>query len=135
LVPLEQWAIEDETEQEEGTIIVEDVAEQLPPVAVDDSFGVRAGEQVVLPVLLNDHDPNKKDVLTIDPESIAGGLADPDFGDLSLVADGQSLVVNVRAGSGQTSFTYAVTDGSAVSPPATVTLAVAPGEVNSAPVW
>lgn len=135
LVPLEQWAVEDETEQEEGTIVVEDVAEQIPPVAVDDAFGVRAGEQVVLPVLLNDHDPNKKDVLTIDPESIAGGLADPEFGDLSLIANGQSLVVNVRAGSGQTSFTYSVTDGSAVSPPATVTLAVAAAEVNSAPIW
>ncbi|MGO2746704.1 Ig-like domain-containing protein [Microbacterium sp.] len=135
LVPLEQWAIEDDTEQEEGTVIVEDVAEQLPPVAVDDAFGVRQGEQVVLPVLLNDHDPNKKDVLTIDPDSIAGGLVDPDFGDLSLVANGQSLVVNVRAASGQTSFTYAVTDGSAVSPPATVTLSVAAPEVNSAPVW
>jgi len=135
LIPLEQWAIEDETEQQEGTIIVEDVAEQLPPVAVDDAFGVRAGEQVILPVLLNDHDPNKKDVLTIDPDSVAGGLGDPAFGDLTLVANGQSLVVNVKAGSGQTSFTYAVTDGAAVSSPATVTLNVVDAGVNSAPVW
>lgn len=135
LIPLEQWKIEDETEQQEGTIIVEDVAEQLPPVAVDDAFGVRAGEQVILPVLLNDHDPNKKDVLTIDPDSVSGGLADPAFGELALVANGQSLVVNVKAGSGQTSFTYAVTDGAAVSPPATVTLTVVDPGVNSAPVW
>lgn len=135
LIPLEQWAIEDDTEQQEGTIIVEDVAEQLPPVAVDDAFGVRAGEQVILPVLLNDHDPNKKDVLTIDPDSVAGGLGDPAFGDLTLVANGQSLVVNVKAGSGQTSFTYAVTDGAAVSSPATVTLTVVDAGVNSAPVW
>ena len=77
LIPLEQWAIEDDTEQQEGTIIVEDVAEQMPPVAVDDAFGVRAGEQVILPVLLNDHDPNKKDVLSIDPDSVSGGLGDP----------------------------------------------------------
>ncbi|MFF1540370.1 Ig-like domain-containing protein [Microbacterium sp. NPDC058269] len=135
LIPLEQWKIEDDTEQQEGTIIVEDVAEQLPPVAVDDAFGVRAGEQVILPVLLNDHDPNKKDVLTIDPDSVSGGLADPAFGELTLVANGQSLVVNVKAGSGQTSFTYAVTDGAAVSPPATVTLTVVDPGVNSAPVW
>ena len=101
LIPLEQWAIEDDTEQQEGTIIVEDVAEQMPPVAVDDAFGVRAGEQVILPVLLNDHDPNKKDVLSIDPDSVSGGLGDPAFGDLTLVANGQSLVVNVKAGSGQ----------------------------------
>lgn len=135
LIPLEQWAIEDDTEKEEGTIIVEDVAEQLPPVAVDDAFGVRAGEQVILPVLLNDHDPNKKDVLTIDAESVSSGLADPAFGELSLVANGQSLVVDVAATSGQTSFTYTVSDGAAVSPPATVTLTVVDPSVNSAPVW
>ncbi len=135
LIPLEQWAIEDETEQEEGTIVVEDVAEQLPPVAVDDAFGVRAGEQVILPVLLNDHDPNKKDVLSIDAASVAGGLADPSFGELSLVANDQSLVVNVKAGSGQTTFTYAATDGAASSSPATVTLTVIDDATNSAPVW
>lgn len=135
LIPLEQWAIEDDTEQQEGTIIVEDVAEQMPPVAVDDAFGVRAGEQVILPVLLNDHDPNKKDVLSIDPESVSGGLGDPAFGDLTLVANGQSLVVDVKAGSGQASFTYAVTDGAAVSAPATVTLTVVDPGANSAPVW
>lgn len=135
LIPLEQWKVEDDTEEQEGTVVVEDVAEQLPPVAVDDAFGVRAGEQVILPVLLNDHDPNKKDVLTIDPESVSGELADPAFGELSVVANGQSLVVNVKAGSGQTSFTYAVTDGAAVSQPATVTLSVVDPSVNSAPVW
>lgn len=134
LIPLEQWAIEDETEQEEGTVVVEDVAEQLPPVAVNDAFGVRAGQQVLLPVLFNDHDPNKKDVLSIDPASISG-LADSGFGDLSLVANGQSLVVNVRADAGQTSFTYAVTDGAATSAPATVSLTVVDAASNSAPVW
>ncbi|MFJ4045624.1 Ig-like domain-containing protein [Microbacterium sp. NPDC089987] len=134
LIPLEQWAVEDETEQKEGTIVVEDVAEQMPPVAVNDAFGVRSGEQVILPVLLNDHDPNKKDVLTIDPASISG-LSDPAFGDISLVANGQSLVIDVRAGSGQASFTYAVTDGAATSTPATVTLTVVDPASNSAPVW
>jgi hypothetical protein len=135
LIPLEQWAIEDDTEQQEGTVIVEDVAEQMPPVAVGDAFGVRAGEQVLLPVLLNDHDPNKKDVLTIDAQSISAGLADPAFGEISLVANGQALVVDVAAASGQTTFTYAVTDGAAVSQPATVTLTVVDPGVNSAPVW
>ncbi len=51
------------------------------------------------------------------------------------MANGQSLVVDVKAGSGQASFTYAVTDGAAVSPPATVTLTVVDPGVNSAPVW
>lgn len=134
LIPLEQWALEDDTEKEEGTVIVEDVAEQLPPVAVNDAFGVRAGEQVLLPVLLNDHDPNKKDVLTIEPSSVSG-TSDAAFGQLSLVGDGQAIVVDVAATSGQSSFTYSVTDGSAVSPPATVTLTVVDTGVNSAPVW
>ncbi len=49
LIPLEQWKIEDDTEQQEGTIVVEDVAEQLPPVAVDDAFGVRAGSRSSCP--------------------------------------------------------------------------------------
>lgn len=135
LIPLEQWKVKDDTEQQEGTVIVEDVAEQLPPVAVQDAFGVRAGEQVILPVLLNDHDPNKGDVLTIDPDSVSGGLADPAFGELALIANGQSLVVSVKAGSGQTSFAYAVTDGTAVSAPVTVTVTVIDPGVNSAPVW
>ncbi|WP_341940449.1 Ig-like domain-containing protein [Microbacterium sp. LWH10-1.2] len=134
LIPLEQWAVDDETEQQEGTVVVEDVAEELPPVAVADSFGVRSGQQVILPVLFNDHDPNKKDVLTIDPASV-GALADAGFGDLSLVGGGQSLVVDVRATSGQTTFTYTVTDGAAVSEPTTVTLTVVAADVNSAPVW
>lgn len=134
LVPLEQWSIDDETQQEEGTVVVEDVAEEMPPVAVDDAFGVRSGQQAILPVLFNDHDPNKKDVLTIESASI-GGLADPAFGDLALVGNGQSLVVDVRAASGQTTFTYTVTDGIEVSEPATVTLTVVAPDVNSAPVW
>ncbi|AXL11120.1 hypothetical protein DXT68_02445 [Microbacterium foliorum] len=134
LIPLDQWAVEKETEQEEGTVVVEDIAEQMPPVAVDDAFGVRSGQQVILPVLYNDHDPNRKDVLSVDAASL-GGLSNPDFGDLSLVANGQSLVVTVRAGSGQASFSYSVTDGSAVSEPATVTLTVVDPASNSAPVW
>ncbi|MGX1793004.1 Ig-like domain-containing protein [Microbacterium sp. NPDC055312] len=135
LVPLEQWDVDDETQEQEGRVVVEDVAEQLPPNAVDDTFGVRPGEQVVMPVLLNDHDPNRKDVLTIDASSIEGGLADPAFGELSLVGNGQSLVVDVRATSGQTTFSYTVTDGAAVSQPATVTLTVAADDANTAPVW
>ncbi|MEO7124108.1 MAG: Ig-like domain-containing protein [Lacisediminihabitans sp.] len=134
LIPLAQWSLDD-TQQNQGTVQVDDVAQEEPPVAVADSFGVRRGQMVVLPVLLNDYDPNKKDVLTIDPKSIAGGLSDPSFGDLSLVSDNQEAVVRVRAASGSTTFTYAVTDGVETSPPATVTLTVVPDGENTAPVW
>lgn len=131
-IPVAQWSIEDENDRDEGTIEVDDVAEQEPPVAVADSFGVRAGELVALPVLLNDHDPNKKDVLTVLPESLT---ALGDFGTLSLANSNQQAVVRVAASSGSASFTYAVTDGSATSSPATVTLTVVPDDVNTAPEW
>lgn len=135
LVPIEQWSLDDEVEDRVGTREVEDLARQEPPVAVADSFGVRAGQQVELPVLLNDHDPNAKDVLTVDPASISGGLADAGFGELVLTSNDQTPAVRVRASSGSTTFSYAVTDGAASSAPVTVTLNVVPDDVNSAPVW
>lgn len=131
LIPVEQWTLDDENDRDEGTIQVDDVAEQEPPVAVADSFGVRAGALVSLPVLLNDHDPNKKDVLTIVPESIQ---QDPSFGAVSLAGGNQQAVVRVTGG-GSSTFSYSVTDGVSVSPPATVTLTVVGDEVNTAPEW
>ncbi|MFF2371919.1 Ig-like domain-containing protein [Agromyces sp. NPDC058110] len=135
LVPLDQWSLDDDVEDRVGTEVVEDLARQEPPVAVPDAFGVRAGAQVELPVLLNDHDPNAKDVLTVDPSSIAGGLADPAFGELVLTSNDQTPAVRVRATSGSTTFTYAASDGAAASAPVVVTLTVVPDDVNSAPVW
>ncbi|MGX5696116.1 Ig-like domain-containing protein [Agromyces soli] len=135
LVPLEQWNLDDDVEDRVGTEQVEDLARQEPPTAVADSFGVRAGQQVELPVLLNDHDPNSKDVLTVDRASMSGGLADPGFGELALAANDQMPTVRVQATSGSTTFSYAVTDGQASSAPVTVTLTVVPDEQNSAPAW
>lgn len=134
LIPLEEWSVDEDDEEQRGAIIVEDVAEQEPPVAAADAFGVRTGELVTLPVLLNDHDPNKKDVLTIDAASVTG-LSEPGFGELSVVGQGQSFAIRVSAPRGQATFTYAVTDGVASSPPTTVTLTVAAPEVNTAAVW
>jgi len=134
LVPVEEWTPLDDSTQEEGTVDVDDVIEQEPPVAEPDAFGVRRGALVSLPVLLNDHDPNKKDVLTIDPASLTG-LSDAGFGQLGLVADDQAIVARVSAASGSASFSYAVTDGTAVSAPVTVTLTVVPDGQNTAPVW
>ncbi len=132
LIPVAQWTLDDENDRDEGSIQVDDVAEQKPPVAVADDFGVRPGGLVSLPLLLNDHDPNKKDVLTIVPESIT---SIGDFGTLSLAGNDQQAVVRVAAGEGSTSFTYSVTDGVSVSPPAIVTLTVVPSDVNTAPEW
>ncbi|MGN6274110.1 MAG: Ig-like domain-containing protein [Protaetiibacter sp.] len=134
LVPVEEWTALDDSVQEEGTVDVDDVIEQEPPVAEPDAFGVRRGALVSLPVLLNDHDPNKKDVLTIDPASLTA-LSDASFGQLGLVADDQAIVARVSAASGSATFSYAVTDGTASSAPVTVTLTVVPEEQNTAPVW
>jgi hypothetical protein len=113
------------------------VSERKPPVAVADQFGVRAGQLVTLPVLLNDHDPNE-DVLTIESSTITS--LDATFGALSITNNAQDLAVQVApSASGSVTFAYAVTDGSQsgglVSEPATVTLTVYGEETNTAPVW
>lgn len=134
LIALSEWNDPEASTPKEGTIQVDDVIEQKPPVAKPDAFGVRPGAVVTLPVLLNDDDPNKKDVLTIDPASVTG-LADPGFGSLSLITQDQQAVVHVSASDGSATFTYAATDGVADSPPTTVTLTVVPDDVNTAPQW
>ncbi len=135
LIPVEQWSLVDPPKREEGTVVVREATEQQPPVAVDDAFGVRANEPAPLPVLLNDFDPNRRDVLTVVPEGLGEGLP-PDFGAVEMLGDGQSLVFRPGEGAqGSASFTYRITDGVAVSEPATVVLAVAPPETHSAPQW
>ncbi|WP_439591821.1 Ig-like domain-containing protein [Microbacterium sp.] len=140
LVPSSQdWTLDDniapavETSEEQLPVMLD----PKPPVAEPDAFGVRAGSLASLPVLMNDHDPNE-DVLTIDPASVSG--LDPGFGTVSITDSGQRLAVRVAPGaSGTATFSYAVTDGTSegglVSPPTTVTLAVAPEADNRAPVW
>ena len=115
----------------------ERVIDPRPPVAEPDDFGVRAGRDVALPVLLNDHDPND-DVLSIVPSAVTG--LDPAFGSVRLADRDQRLVASISPGAtGSTTFTYQITDGTSAdgltSPPASVTLTVVPDDVNRAPVW
>ncbi|WP_062299106.1 Ig-like domain-containing protein [Demequina maris] len=130
----QDWVPDEQTTAtEEQQDVTSEVRDPRPPVAEDDALGVRAGRQVRLPVLLNDHDANG-DLLTIDAASLTqpDGIATVAIGD-----DGQSLVATVASGArGSASFTYAISDGSGpqgLSEPATVTLTVARG--NSAPAW
>lgn len=135
-IPLAQWTISDPPKEERGTLVVEEVTEQEPPVAVDDAFGVRAGEPAPLPVLLNDYDPNRRDVLTIVPESLEEGSLPASFGTVDLLPDAQSLTVHPEPGvTGTATLQYRVTDGTLVSDPATVTLTVVDEDVNTAPAW
>lgn len=136
LIPLSQWTISDPPKEDRGTVVVEDVTEQVAPTAVDDAFGVRAGEAAPLPVMLNDYDANKRDVLTIVPESLSDSGIPESFGTLQLMPDGQSLTVQPASGAtGSATFTYRITDGALVSEPATVTLTVVGDETNTAPAW
>jgi len=134
LIPLEDWAPLDDDDKTEGTVTVDDVVEQEPPVAIADDFGVRRGATARLPLLYNDSDPNKKDGLSISPESLSP-LDDDAFGTVGLVDNNQTAVVRVAAESGETSFTYAASDGSSLSSPAAVTLHVVPEEQQTAPEW
>lgn len=135
----QHWDLDDaaqtapETNEQEPPAVID----PRPPVAVDDSFGVRPGALVSLPVLLNDHDPNE-DVLAIDPASVQG--LDPAFGALTITDDRQRLAVRVAPdATGTASFTYVVSDGTSegglLSNVATVTLRVVADSENSAPEW
>ncbi|WP_296665906.1 Ig-like domain-containing protein [Demequina sp.] len=132
----QDWVPEDQTASEaEQDEVATEVREPRPPVAEADAFGVRAGRQVRLPVLLNDHDANG-DLLTIDPASLTA--PDPAFADVGIGDDGQSLVATVRPGAtGTATLGYAVTDGTALgglrSDVATVTLTVSEGDAS--PEW
>lgn len=104
--------------------------EQQPPVAIDDAFGARPGRATVLPVLLNDYDPNA-DVLVI-------GQVDPvpeDFGRVDLVTRNQQLQLTLAPdASGTMSFRYTITDGRGGIASATVTVTVRSDSENSPPV-
>lgn len=138
LVPSSQdWSLIDRTpDQTSSKAEVTKVTTPKPPVAESDVFGVRAGAMVSLPILLNDHDPNK-DVLAVDPASVSS--IDPGFGSVRVSNQGQMLVANIAPGaSGSVSFSYRVSDGTAAeglySNSTSVTLTVV-GADNSPPVW
>jgi hypothetical protein len=104
--------------------------EQRSPVAVDDAFGARPGRATVLPVLLNDFDPNA-DVLVI-------ALVDPipeELGRLDLVTRNQQLQLTLAPGaSGAVTFRYTITDGRGGTATAMVAVDIKSEDENSPPV-
>ena len=103
--------------------------EQKPPVAVDDAFGARPGKATLLPVLLNDYDPNA-DVLVI----TAVDTIDDTIGRLDLVTRNQQLQITLApTASGVITFGYTITDGRGGSASATVRVTVRAPNENSAP--
>ena len=103
--------------------------QQLPPIAVNDTFGARPGRASVLPVLLNDYDPNG-DVLAItDVTAISAKV-----GHIDLINEQQQLQLTLEpTASGTVSFRYTISDGRGGTAMASVTVTVrAPGD-NGAP--
>jgi hypothetical protein len=138
---VDDWVIDqeleiDETEDKEEetlTTTIENIAaerdeENRPPTADDDTFGVRPGQNVVLPVTRNDVDPDG-DVLTVEVEG-----KQPGAGHVSPITGGTQLQIQVAEdASGSDTFTYEVDDGRGGTDTATVTLEVREEGENSAP--
>jgi len=103
---------------------------QAPPVAVDDQFGARPARTTVLPVLLNDYDPNG-DVLVI--TAVDG--PDDAVGRVDIINEAQQLQLTLVPGAtGVVSFSYSISDGRGGVASATVTVAVRAASENSPPI-
>lgn len=103
--------------------------EQKPPVAVNDEFGARPGRSSVLPVLLNDYDPNG-DVLVID----SFDQLDPSRGRIDLINRDQELQITLPAtAAGEIDFGYTISDGRGGTASAQVRVTVHPFSENSPP--
>ncbi len=97
------------------------------PVAVDDTFGVRAGRSSTLPVLQNDSDGDG-DILTASVKDQPAGAK------VAQVRGGEALSIDVPAGaSGGYAFAYTAEDGRGGTAQARVSVTVYPDSVNNAP--
>lgn len=101
-----------------------------PPEAQDDEFGARKGKTVVLPVTLNDVDPDG-DIITITrPPGAKNGTT------FSVVGDGTQIQAKVSPNaSGSITFDYEITDGRLGNKPdkAQVTLRVFGDDTDDEP--
>ncbi|QYJ05600.1 fibronectin type III domain-containing protein [Nocardioides panacisoli] len=101
-----------------------------PPQAVDDTFGGRPGATVVLPVTLNDIDPDG-DVLTL--TKAPGSTRQASF---SITGGGTQVQARLAPNvEGSVSFTYEISDGRPANPPseAKVTIQVFGEDVDKKP--
>ncbi|WEK61956.1 MAG: Ig-like domain-containing protein [Candidatus Microbacterium colombiense] len=119
---------DDTTEETVETTLPERSEINTPPVAEDDSFGVRPGGTTMLPVLDNDNDA--------DGDVLVAALAEkqPSIGTVQAVNNGGSLQIAVdEKATGTASFIYEVDDGRKGKDTATVTLTVRGWDQNEAP--
>ncbi|MCS5722587.1 Ig-like domain-containing protein [Herbiconiux sp. CPCC 203407] len=130
----EELLPEPPADEESDDVVTDEPVEtdpaQRPPVAGDDELGARPGRTTVLPVLLNDYDPNG-DVVVID-----GTVVAPDAGwTVDAIADSQQLQITLPPeASGEVAFAYTISDGRGGTDDATVRVQVRADAENSAPV-
>ena len=128
-----QTSTSEEKEKETLTTTITNTAaerdeENRPPTANDDTFGVRPGKSVVLPVTKNDTDPDG-DILTVEVQG-----DQPDIGSVTPIRGGTQLQIEVdEDAAGTASFTYQADDGRGGKDTATVNLEVRADGENSPP--
>ena len=110
--------------------LAERTPQDRPPLARDDSYGVRPGKTTVLPVLENDTDPDG-DVLTVANINGFSGAQ----GHLDYIDGGRALQFTpATAVSGTVTFRYTVSDGRGAVAEASVNMTIRPPDQNLAPV-
>ena len=110
-------------------------ADSAPPIANEDTFGVRAGRTTILSVIDNDASSDCG-ILTISEHDADEAVPD-EFGEVVPVHGGRAFQLTTAPGaSGSVTFTYTVTDGRGTTAPSTadVTLEVHGADSNGAPV-
>ena len=126
---IEQEDEQDEVEENSDDDPPEVEEDQKPPVAVDDEFGARPGRATLLPVLLNDYDPNA-DVLVITEVT----PIDDSIGRLDLVTRNQQLQLTLpSSATGSFTFDYTISDGRGGESGAKVVVTVRQPDENSPP--
>ncbi|WP_309818315.1 Ig-like domain-containing protein [Pseudarthrobacter sulfonivorans] len=120
-------ADKDSADEVQQTVLPDRTKPNSAPVAKPDTFGVRAGRTVILPVLDNDTDPDG-DILTVrSPDPIRSGVLAPIYGSTG-------FQVSVPADkTGSENFKYTVDDGRGLTASSGVTLNIIPPGENSAP--
>ncbi|WP_309102977.1 Ig-like domain-containing protein [Microbacterium sp.] len=119
---------EESTEETVETTLPERSEVNTPPIAEDDSFGVRPGASALLPVIDNDNDP--------DGDVLVAAMAEqqPSIGMVQPIYNGGSLQIAVNEdATGSGTFLYEVDDGRGGKDTATVTLSVHDWNTNGAP--
>jgi len=124
----------DENKTSTTDLSAECSTESAPPVAHDDTFGVRPGRTTILPVLAND---SSSDCGILVVSEFEAEKVPSTFGTIQPIHGGRALQVDVAGdASGEVEFSYTIEDGRGTAAPSTasVRLRIHDDSENSAPV-